>query len=261
MLTSTDIQRITALLRQFGCTARESEMYLHLLHSGATSVQQMAKALGQNRITVHSAVEKLIEHGLAYETRKGKRRMLVAEEPIVLYRLLQKQENELEAVKTNVDHVAKLLASIQRNDRSIPAVKLYEGVNGLKKMLEETLDAKGEVLVFTYVDLFSKLLSPSYLEKYYARRSRKNIYSRLIFPLDEFGKQVNTKAKQYKMQVRFLQQGIAWKSGIFSWNNMIAIQSFTEGKVTCTIIENEDIAHFYRSIIYELCWNQAEELS
>jgi len=127
-------------------------------------------------------------------------------------------------------------------------------------MLEETLNAQGEVLVFTYVDLFSKLLNSSYLEKYYARRAAKNIHTRLIFPLAEFGKKTNAKANQYKMQIRFLPPDIAWKSGIFSWNNVIAIQSFTEGKVTCTMIENEDIAHFYRHVIYELCWKQAKAL-
>ena len=63
------------------------------------------------------------------------------------------------------------------------------------------------------------------------------------------------------MDIRFLPAGVQWKSGIFSWNDVIAIQSFTEGKVTCTVIRNEDIAHFYRSVVYELCWSQAQEWS
>lgn len=260
MLTSSDTQRITAILKQFDCNSRETQIYMHSLAVGQVSVQQLAKQLNQNRVTVHGAVDQLIEKGLLFETRKGKRRLIAAEEPKVLYRLWQQKQAELELTKTNLDYVTKMLSSLQRPDGSVPTVKLYEGVDGLKKMLEETLNAKGEVLVFTYVDLFSKLLSPSYLEKYYARRAEKNIHTRLIFPLAEFGKKVNAKAKQYKMQIRFLPPGITWKSGIFSWNNVIAIQSFTEGKVTCTVIENEDIAQFYRGVIYELCWKQAQSL-
>lgn len=260
MLTSADTQRITTVLRQFGCTPRDTQIYLYALGTGPISVQQLAKGLRQNRVTVHSAVEKLIEHGLLYETRKGKRRLIVAEEPAILHRLIQQRENELSGMRANVEYVTKLLASIQRTDQSVPSVKFYEGVDGLKKMLEETLGATSEVLVFTYVDLFAKLLNPRYLENYYAKRAKKGIRTRLIFPAGEFGKRVHAKAAEYKMQIRFLPPEVQWKSGIFSWNNIVAIQSFTEGRVTCTIIENDDIAFFYRHVIYELCWKQAQPL-
>lgn len=259
MLTSSELQRIRALFHNFGCTETETNIYLSLLQNGACSVQQIATSLKMNRITVHSAVEKLLAEGILYETRKGKRRLIGPEEPTVLYQLLQKQENDLAILKTNVDHIAKLLAKIQQTHTGIPTVKLYEGVDGLKKMLEETLGAKGEVLVFTFVDLFSKLLTPQYLENYYVRRAKKGIDTRLIFPRGEFGKNILPKASQYNMHIRFLPAGATWKSGIFAWNDTIAIQSFTEGKITCTIIENEDIAYFYRQIVFGLCWEHAQE--
>ncbi len=261
MLTTVDTQRITTVLKQFGCNPRESRIYMHALTTGQASVQQLARELNQNRVTVHSAVDQLIDKGLLFETRKGKRRLVAAEEPTVLLRLWQQKEAEWELTRNNLAYVTKMLSSLQRPDSSVPTVKLYEGVDGLKKMLEETLSATGEVLVFTYVDLFSRLLSASYLEKYYARRAAKNITTRLIFPLTDFGKKVNTKAKQYKMQIRFLSPELVWESGIFSWNNVLAIQSFAEGKVTCTVIENADIAHFYRKVMYELCWNQAKSIT
>jgi len=260
MLTTAEEQRVASVLKHFGCNQREVEIYLHSLQVGSASIQELANGLKQNRVTVHSAVEQLIDQGFLFETRKGKRRRIAAEEPDVLHRLLQRKQNELQVLKAEIPSIATLLSSVQRRSESVPVVRFYEGVEGLKKMLEETLSAKGEVLVFTYVDLFSKLLSPAYLEGYYRRRADKGISTRLIFPLATFGKRVNSYATKYKMQVKFLPRELAWKSGIFAWNNTVAIQSFAEGKVTCTLIENEDIAHFYRSIIYELCWQQAKPL-
>lgn len=260
MISQLDTQRITATLKKFGCNLREVQIYLHCLSIGPVSVQQLAKELNQNRITVHSAVEQLIKSSLLFETRKGKRRLVIAENPTVLLRLWQQRQAEWETTRVNLEYVTKLLSTLQRTDNSVPTVKLYEGVDGLKRMLEETLNAKNEVMVFTYVDLFSKLLSPTYLEKYYIRRAAKNIHTRVIFPRTEFGKKVNEKSKKFNMQIRFLSPEIEWKSGIFSWNNFVAIQSFTEGKVTCTIIENEDIASFYRNVMYELCWMQARPM-
>ncbi|KKU80593.1 MAG: Transcriptional regulator, TrmB [Candidatus Peregrinibacteria bacterium GW2011_GWA2_47_7] len=258
MLTETDILRITSLFKQFGCNQREAEIYIHSLKNGPSTVQEIAHRLKCNRITVHSAIEQLIKKGLFYETRKGKRRLLAAGKPDSLNHLLQQKENELKLVKTNLDYVTELLSSVQSPDSSRPVVKFYEGTDGFKKMLEETLDAKSGVLVFTYVDLFSKLVGQDYLENYFKRRSAKNIYTKLIFPPCHFANRVHDKAKEYKIEVRLLPEGLEWKAGIFSWNNWIAIKSFTEGKITCTLIENVDIAYFYQNVIFPLCWEQAK---
>lgn len=261
MISWIDHERVTGMMRPFGCTPRETDIYLHLLQTGPSSVQMIARSLKQNRVTVHSAVDQLIDKGFLFESRKGKRRLLAAEDPDVFRRLLSKRQSELNLLAPGVDQIAQMLSGIRKTDQSVPTVKFYEGIDGLKKMLDETLSSTGEVLVFTYVDLFSKLLSPKYLENYYIRRAKRGISTRLIFPHGEFGKKVNARAKEYNMRIRFLSKGIQWRSGIFAWNNIVAIQSFTEGKVTCTVIENEDIAYFYRHVIYEMCWQQAMEES
>ena len=257
MLSKADQQRITALLKQFDYNPRETEIYIHSLKIGPATVQEIAKQLKQNRVTVHSAIEQLIQKGLLFETRKGKKRLVAADDPDSLHRLLQRKENELQIMRTNLEYVTQLLTSIQASDSSRPTVKFYEGVEGFKKMLEETLTAKNECLFFTYVDLFSELVGPDYLEDYFKRRAAKGIHTKLIFPPCKFANRVNKKADDYKIQVRLMPPDVIWKAGIFSWNNWVAIKSFTEGKITCTLIENADIAHFYRTVIYPMCWEKA----
>jgi DNA-binding transcriptional regulator YhcF (GntR family) len=227
---------------------------------GPTTVQQLATQMRQNRVTVHSAVEQMIAKGLLFETRRGKRRFIVAEEPRGLLRLFQRKENEMHVMRGNLEHVVQLLQSVQSVDQSIPTVKFYEGSDGFKRMLEETLTARGEVLVFSYVDLFSKLVGVDYLKNYLKRRGQKGIHTRLIFPQCAFADFVIKTGKEYKNTVRMLPATMQWQSGIFSWNDSIAIMSYTEQKITCTIIENRDIAHFYRTIIFELCWREATSL-
>jgi hypothetical protein len=124
-------------------------------------------------------------------------------------------------------------------------------------MLEETLMARGELLVFSYVDLFSKLVGPDYLAHYFELRGKKGVHSRLLFPPCPFVDRVLPTQKRDLAQIRTLPKTITWKSGIFSWNDCLALLSFTEQKLTCTIIENPDIAHFFRTVIFEMCWRQA----
>jgi sugar-specific transcriptional regulator TrmB len=206
-------------------------------------------------------VEQMIEKGLLFETRKGKRRLIVAEEPMSLLKLLAKKEQELVRVRGSMEHILKLLIGLQSTDQSAPTLKLYEGAEGFKKMLEETLSARGELLVFSYVPLFSELVGVKYLEEYFQRRADRNIHTRLLFPPCTFADKVALRSKQYRIQVRTLPKQYVWQSGIFSWNDCIALMSYTERHLTCTIIENRDIAHFFRLVLFELCWNQAKTLS
>lgn len=259
-MQSIDKQHIIAQLKHFNCSEHEASLYMHSLALGPETIQKLARGLGRNRTTVYSEVEQLLKKGLLYETRKNKKRYVGAENPNVLYSLLQQRENNLATLKNNIGYAVELLNSIKPSDTRVPTVKLYEGVDGFKKMLEETLSTKGEVLVFTYVKLFSELLEPKYLERYFKRRSDKGIHTRLIFPPCDFAERVSKKSDEYKIRVRLMPESTEWKAGIFSWNDSIAIQSFTESKLTCTVIENKDIAHFYRKIIFELIWNQTKEI-
>ena len=77
---------------------------------------------------------------------------------------------------------------------------------------------------------------------------------------EKFGREIVSKSREYKIQIRVLPDNLTWRAGIFSWNDCIGIQSLTEQRLTCTVLENRDIADFYRNIIFELIWQQARPL-
>lgn len=247
-------------MAQLGLSERDSKLYLKCLQGGPATVQELAKALGDNRVTTHSAVERLLERGLLFETRRGKRRLIGAEEPDAALQWIQRKKNELQLMESHAVSLTELLYSFQAVNSARPLVRFFEGTSGFRKMLEETLSARGEVLVFIYVELFSGLIDAVYLENYFKRRAAKGIHTRLIFPPCEFASRVAKKSREYKIRVRLLPPEIKWRCGIFCWNQSVAILSLSEGRPTTTIIENADIADFYRRIIYEMCWNQAKPL-
>ncbi len=257
MLTAVERSRVVTLLRHFGCNDREVGIYLQCLAMDPASVQEIARRMGRNRFTVNSAIEQLIEKGLLVETRRGKRRLIAAEDPDVLFSLLERKRSDIERLSNNVEYASRLLRSLRPVETSKPSVRFYEGVEGYKRMLAETLSAKGEVLVFSYVPLLASIVGEEHLEAYFRKRGRKGITTRLIFPHCDFADRVLKRAKDYRIDIRYLPKGTQWRSGIFFWNDCIALLSYTLNRLNCTIIENKDIADFYRKIIFELCWSQA----
>lgn len=260
MIKPSENNELLELLGQFGCSRLEADIYLILLQAGPSTIQEIAKEARQNRVTVHSAVGRLIEKGFLFETRKAKRRTIVAESASVLRRIIQRNENELNLLKSQLGTAEELLSQVVRQAEGAPSVKFYEGIDGFKRMLEETLEAEGEVLVFSYVDRLAKVVGPEYLENYFKRRAEKGIRSRLLFPPCDFADRVMKKKEEYNIEVKTLSPELVWQSGIFSWNDIVAILSYTERRFTCTIIENKDVADFYRRIIFEMCWQQAQSL-
>lgn len=248
------------ILEQLDCNQREAKIYLESLQSGASSVQDLANKLGQNRITIHSATEQLIKKGLLYETREKKKRLIVAADPEFIITLVQKKQNDLNVLKLNLEQALPLMNSLHVKNQFVPKVSIYEGVDGFKQMLEMTLSAKGEFLAIIDSNRFSVLLTPDYVEDFFKRRAEKNIYSRLIFPEIKAPiiKEIVRSSDKYKIQVRTIKQDLDWYSGFISWNDNISLKSFTQARFTCTIIQNVDIANFFRKTQFEILWNFAK---
>lgn len=257
MINQQQKHRISLYLKKFDCTDREVEIYLKCLQLGSSTVQEIARNLNMNRVTVHSATQQLIDKGLLTETRKGKRRLILAEHPKALKQIVQKKMNELKQMDLNLDFLVDMLSKIQTEDSARPTVKFYEGVTGLKKMLEETLESKGEVFLFSFVQLLADAVGPDYLEDYVRRRAEKGIYTRLIFPKCSYGDRLMKKTTEYKITIKVLPDKFKWSAGFFSWNNKVAFLSYTEGKRTVTIIENKDISTFIRDVVFEIAWESA----
>lgn len=255
-----NILKINQKFKELDCNNKETAVYLSLLKHGAMSVQETAKKVQLNRVTTHDTIERLLEKGLLAETRAGKKRLLVAEDPKILYSLLEEKKQQVGMLEKSISQVVENLEALQSKDRSRPDIRFFEGVRGFKLMLEETLSAKGEVLVFSNVDRLAEIIGTDYLEKYFKRRARLGINTRLIFPPCDFASHVAKKSQEYRIQIKTLPPELQWRSAIFSWNNALSIKSFSDNKLTCTIIENSDIAHFFRNIIFELIWNMANKL-
>ncbi len=262
ILNTSENKFILNLLTSLGCGAREASVYLDLLKSGASSIQDISKRLGENRITIHSATSQLLNRGLAFETKKNKRRLIVAEEPDSLFRILENKELELEDSKSKLGYAVGMLRRTYRVDQNRPTVSFYENVEGFKKMLEMTLSAKGEFLSIIDILRFVDYLTPEYLENFFIRRAELGIHSRLIFPAasSNFVQNIAKNQSKYKISIKTLSTTYDWCSGFISWNNCISMKSFSSGQVTCTIIQNDEISSFYRGVVFESLWNAARAI-
>lgn len=236
MIANSDQLRIVAFLKRFGCNRSESLAYLEVLTSGTTSIQELALKLKQNRLSVYYSVHQLIEKGFLFEIRKGKKRFIAAENPDILLKIIGQRHIELKSLEMDVKYISKLLNAIPVIKHEVTVVKLYEETDGFKKMLEESLKAENEIVVFSNSPIFSEMLGQEYYDNYFAKKG------------------------SYKIDLRILPEHQGSEAGFYLWDDTLAIESLKENKISCTMIENKDIANFFRENIFDHFWKEAKEI-
>lgn len=260
MIKNADQLRIIAFLKRFGCNRVESLTYLAAVTLGTVSIQDLANTLKRNRISVHYSVQQLIEKGFLFEIRKGKKRFIVAEHPDVMLKIIRQRHTELKSLETDVEYISALINTIPLVKHEITVVKLYEETEGFKKMLEESLQAEKEILIFSNTPIFLNMIEEEYYEAYFAKQAAAGISSRMIYAPCAFADKINAKKAKYKIDLRILTQEQGSETGFYLWDDTLAIQTLKENKRSCTLISNKDISHFFRENIFNHFWKEAKPL-
>lgn len=137
-------QTVLSYFNQFGLSEDEALIYLKLLELGPATVQQLASACDLKRSTTHIKVEDLIQKGLVTQTKRGARRMVVAEVPEKLQSLLDQKKWELKRLENNLpDIIEGIYKNVPKvKDTTDVEVKYYESRNSVKHVYHEILKAK-----------------------------------------------------------------------------------------------------------------------
>lgn len=251
---------LAELIKGFGCNQRQADLYAALVRRGPSTVIELAEAISSNRVTTHSAIQELLNKGLAYEFKKGKRRLIAAEDQGGLLKLLEIKSNEVEILKQNTKLATTLFSSLLQNSKDLPAVTFYPGAEGFKKAYEDSLSAKNEFLGCIPIEIMAETLPTGYILNYFKRRAAKKITSRIIWSESPYAKNLYRYRNELRFNAKFFPQDKKWQVGILSWNNVIALLTLTRGQSGCVIIKSDAISYFYRSVIFESLWRQARNI-
>lgn len=142
---------VFALLKQFGLSEKESQIYLSLLRSGPASVMELSNRLNLNRTSAHLLCEKLKEVGIVVELQVKAKRKLKGLSPESLMSILEREEQIL---KKKSLMMQPLIESIYRETSFIKEatetqVKYFTNIDSIDWLYDRILESKE---VRTYVN-------------------------------------------------------------------------------------------------------------
>lgn len=240
------------VLLQLGLSESEINIYVVLLESGPASVQGISRASGINRVTIYSALEHLEKRGLVAETKKGARRLFVAERPEELKTIVEEKGEEIQKIHLDLENlVLPVLKGINVNQENKPEIRFYEGLEGIYKVYEQMLESHDIIGCGSY-DSVMKVSSQKEEEKYFHRIKHKKVFYRAILEDTPTNRKFAAIAKGIA-HFKFLEEGVKLSADIHAYSDSVALMSYE--KVTATVIRDATIAKSIRTLL-EFMWER-----
>ncbi|PJE65473.1 hypothetical protein COU91_01475 [Candidatus Saccharibacteria bacterium CG10_big_fil_rev_8_21_14_0_10_47_8] len=242
------------VLVSLGLSPSERIAYETLVSKGVMAPPQLAKTTGLSRVNGYAALRGLHEKGLATEKEMKKKKVYQAEPPIKLQELLNKQRQEIQEREAIFSNVLPLMMNDYQLTTNKPGIAHYEGLEGIKKVYEETLRAPYPKEICVLRSIYDDERLDSFIRDYTAHRAKLGITNRTLTPTTL--KHPKLSEEQLLRSFRVLSsKSFSLPTEIDIYGDKVALISLRKDLIA-TVIQSKDVAQSWQ-IIFELLWAQA----
>ncbi len=235
---------LNEILANLGLDRREAALYLAALGLGEASASDIAKKAGIQRTYFYDISEKLIKSGFLRQVVKGKKRLFVALEP---EKLLELEEKRFKQLKNALPQFKTLFNTKGQKSK----IFYYEGIEGVRHIINDSLSFKGEVLFFETPHIVA-LDQQKLLKEYIKKRMALGLKARVIGELSPEIINMKERDGNEMRETRILPNSIFNSDvEIGIYGNRIYIIDFKNE--FGFIVEDSNIAHVLKKL-FEIVW-------
>lgn len=246
--------RINEALQALGINEKESAVYIALLQLGRASAYSISEKSGLKKPTTYVVLDELIKKALVYKIPRERKQLYMARSPEQVFAM---SEERLRLAK---EKLPELLA-FSRGEKKKVNVMYFEGLNGIKQMLEYKIkEMEGKELVGFYAtdenfNPDTKEEFDGYFKKEWNEKMLKlNITMRGIAPEGIEMKPYRDVDEKYGRKVKVVPKELySSDTAIDVIGDIVRIQDYknTQG----VLLENPDMAKTIREI-FEMVWSK-----
>ena len=152
-------------LGKLGLSTNEIRVYLAVLGLGPSSAAIIANQAQVKRSTTYLVLEHLIHMGLVSQVADRKDKMFLAENPDRLTKLTRKMRRQVIDAEIELEKLLPGLKAIQKKIIESPKLNFYQGLEGIKTIIEEVSSYPETWFYFGPVAEWMKVLSQTGFEE------------------------------------------------------------------------------------------------
>lgn len=245
-------------LKNAGLTSVQTEIYSYLLENGEFKASLLAKNIKRPRGVVYKGLDELIELGLV-EKRDDKDMISVfrADHPSKLEQMYDNKETSIKRSKRIFIESLPDLVSTYNITLNKPGIKFYEGTEGIKRVINDTLTSKE--IIYTYADAEAVVKHIDKInQEYVKKRDKLDIKKRMILIDSPFTRNYLKNYHRETTDMRLIDYKLfPFNSVMQIYNNKISYITLSDTGKIGVIIEDKNIYQMHKSL-FEFTWSKAK---
>ncbi|MEK7635759.1 MAG: helix-turn-helix domain-containing protein [Patescibacteria group bacterium] len=240
----------TQLLEHLGLSQKESQVYLTLLQTGPASIRRISSEANINRGTVYESLKKLLQKGIISRSKNKQRDQFIAENPEILKTLFKDERRKLVGLRKELQKSLPKLKEAYNQIPLQPAIKIYEGTNGTRFILEDLLETmknekEKEYFVYSSADI------RKYLYKDFASFSDRRIAAKIKIKAIAMGAGGELRGFDER---RWLTKNNSSPTYIIIYGNKVAMISLGRQKTPIAVLMEDNGLAQTQKLIFEELW-------
>lgn len=247
-------------LQTLGITETEGSLYELLLKLGEVPITTVIRESKLKRPTVYKALHSLSKKGLVIQRDIKKKLHVRPEPPSKLQELADKQYRLMEEVKLNLNAMMPGLALSYTHSTDKPIVRIYEGIEGLKEVYEDTVKVGKPISAILHLSSIDPELHEWLIQKFVKKRVKAKIHVKAIVASGMADKDYMKRSPQEYRITRQVDSSLyPFQHEIDIYGDKIAIIHYNKDEpLIGIIIQHPAIANTMQAW-FDLAWNGAHD--
>ncbi|MBS3099200.1 hypothetical protein J4462_03230 [Candidatus Pacearchaeota archaeon] len=240
-------------LKEFGMSEKEAKTYLANLELGVATANDISTKSNLPRTLVYDILEKLIDKGLVSYTIKSNKKYFEAADPKELIRILKEKETAVKTALPNLIQIQKMKGTKR------PKVKIYEGKEGMKTVMDDILRSKAKIFYGYGSSRSSYEIIPAFMDDWHKRRIQNKVVMKVLYNNTPQTKEKIKDVKSLKYsEFKLMPIELESPTATVIYENKVVLQSWTN-EPFAVLIENEQLAENQKKYFEEM-WKIAKTI-
>lgn len=245
------MRELISILRDFGFSKKDADVYLALLELGEAQISNIAKKAKMPRTSCYEIIKALTNRHVVSYFVKRRTRLYVAESPKKIASFFEHRANVFKEILPRLEAIGSRAGAR-------PIIRFYEGEEGLKTILNEVINEKRNFDAITSIEDAFRLLGGDFKD-FIEERQKHFLRVRLLTGKSKDSEDLRKRDSEELRETRFVPSEYNFKTANWIFGDKVALLSLQKEHPMGIVIEDKALADTFR-MYFEFLWENAERV-
>jgi sugar-specific transcriptional regulator TrmB len=260
-----DTLELNQNLIRLGLTKEEVDIILAITPKSGTNVSEISKNTGIPRSSVYRFIDNLVDKGLVKKTLSSQGNIMMLGNLKTFQQQLTEQKAQIQKQEEVLDNVLDSLTLLTKSASQSPRVNYYEGKQGIRQLIWNTLSSKSVIKCYTNA-IRKDIVGGNWMTDYCLEFCRRDLKEYVIgdkeYANDSYQK-FGGRKNYYLPVAQYFQRSderilklpfLKIKGEIYIYNQVFAFYTWEGNKLIGSEIESNFISQT-QSTIFDVLWS------